>query len=831
MVEDKKAIEMKVRFVIYILILCTVFTHEIVLADVQKLDLPLEVFQALREGVKGVNFENEYVRIGLPFPRGMVKDLQGRAALSVEDREFQSRVLKRWPDGSIKWALIEFLDSVSTGGMERAHLKEGTGVSNGKFLAEDRGGLILIDTGPMHMEIRKEGFNMFNRVIVDGQEIVKDNSSRGILIIEGEGKEFLASQDRKTKVIIEENGPVSAVVRVDGGHYHESGKLLDYTMRLFFYKGKSRVKVQYTLRNAGKDSVKHAFLRSLNLEIGLNVSENKKVIISTHKGPKELDLQKGDVNYYQAVSDFPWMSDGGSFYYKGPISPDTKRKGKRGYRQEGYWVRQDGSPLFEGGRKEFPDMGYMDISDSNGKGVTAGIRYMAGQWPKGLKTDASGKMVVSLWPEENETGYWIRYGSHNTFEIIYNFHSNLSHKPEEEMKRFQYPLVARAPVEWYNRNVEGIYPLYHFISFSGEKKLAEKLGIKYRVGWRKPPFKVWRYHYWGTGGYLNQHDFSRIALMNFLRDDRDILKAGESYLLAESMVNYYADWSVYHSDDYDYSKMQLYPRENHKEAELAKVVFEWEHQHWYGMPLYYYMTGDERIKDAVTDWGDYLKTMTSPINLTHMRVFGTGMFSLAAMYEFTGDEQYLRLSDMNFQNLLNSRYNPKKPYANIFIDWERGIVTGGSGSGWNPENLQKSGIKADLMLGSLLYDGLLNYYFMMKKDNASRDKAYELLMKISEFMYKEPYFEGTKRGEWAFWIPYVYNLSDREKSNHSYKLVGQASFWTVFPYSLTGEKRWTERMEKMVKMAMFDEDGVWGSFGYMDHPGFQTMAYHLEKYH
>jgi hypothetical protein len=347
------------------------------------------------------------------------------------------------------------------------------------------------------------------------------------------------------------------------------------------------------------------------------------------------------------------------------------------------------------------------------------------------------------------------------------------------------------------------------------------------VGWRKPKFKVWRYHYWGHGAFLNQHDFARIALVNSLRDDRDLVKAGESRLLAESMFNYYADWSVYHSDDYDYAKFQYgEPKENNELARLAKVVFEYEHQHWYGLALYYYLTGDERINDAIIDWSEYLKKMADTVNLTYMRVVGCTMFSLAAMYEFTGDDEYLKVADRLFDKLLNAKFNAQNPYANVFIDWNRGYVAGGSGSGWEDG---KPGVKADLMLGSILYDGILNYYLHTKKDDPYLQEARSLLLKISDFMLNEAYFEGTKSGKWAFWTPYIFDLTDREKSRHDYKLVGQASFWTLLPYTLTGEQKWIDQMQKMVKMAMFDEAGVWGNYGYLDHPGFQTMGYLLQE--
>lgn len=784
-------------------------------------DLNIEVFQALREGVRGTGSDGGYARIGLPFPKGMVKESNGRASLAVEEMDYQTRVLKRWPDGSVKWALVEFLASPGREKKQTVHLVSGTGVSAGPALAREKEGRIHVDTGPMQVEIRKGGFSLFDRVVVNGQDLLRPGKSRGIVLTDGSGKEFLASRCGDTRVVIEENGPVKATVRVDGSHCGEKGKLLDYTVRLFFVKGKSTVRTQYTLRNASRKSPRHVYIKSLGLETELGLGEGVKALVSTHTGEGELDLGKGPVNLYQAVSDFPWLSDGDSFYYNGPVAPDFSREQQRGYAQEGYWLRQGGKTVAEGKRSEFPDLGFMDVSDASGRGMTVGVRYMAGLWPKALKADSSGRVVVSLWPEENGRGHWIRYGSHTSFEVMFAFHSDSSVKPADEMNRFQYPLVARAPVDWYNRNVEGIYPLYHFISFSDEQKLAGKLGAGYSIGWRKPKLKVWRYHYWGHGAFLNQHDFARIALINGIRDDRDLVKAGESTLYAESVINYYADWAVYHSDDYDYSKEQFTPTENKAEAELAKVVFEWEHQHWYGMPLYYYMTGDERVREAILDWGEYVKRLANPLSLTYMRVFGTGMFSLAAMYEFTGDKEFLRLADMNFDRLLKVKYTPNNPPSTIFIDWDRGIVAGGSGSGW------PSGVKVDVMMGSTLYDGLLNYYRYMGEGNPHQEGARKLLGKMSEFMLREPYFEGTKRGQWAYWLPYVYNLTDREKSDHSYKLIGQATFWTVFPFEETGETRWVEQMKKMMKMAMWDESGVWGSYSYLDHPGFQTIGYYL----
>ena len=130
--------------IIFLLFIC--LAGEAAFADTQDVNLRLEVFQSLREGVKGVDMENEYVRIGIPFTKGMIKEIKGRPSISVKNSEFQSRTLKKWTDGSVKWALIEFLASVKEGGKAEVVVKEGNGISSDKFLASEKDNVIRIDT-------------------------------------------------------------------------------------------------------------------------------------------------------------------------------------------------------------------------------------------------------------------------------------------------------------------------------------------------------------------------------------------------------------------------------------------------------------------------------------------------------------------------------------------------------------------------------------------------------------------------------------------------------------------------------------------------------------
>ena len=791
-----------------------------------EISIPLTVHEALRAGISGVDRKSEPVTVGIPFPEGVLQEKNGVPQLALEGSEdYQFRTLARWPDDSVKWTLIDFQADVKAGKMNQGiKIISGNGNSPGK-LSIDKGGFILIDTGGITVQIKKKGFNLFNSVIMNGKEIVSGDSN-GIIAVDGKGTPYLGSNDKDVRVTIEENGPVRAVIKAEGTHVRDNKRMMDYTVRMHFYKNKSKVKVVYTLRNASKKQVEHVFIRSLDLVTELSLPGPYKVDMAKHDGVTQERLldKNDDLAFYQAVSDFPQKYAGNSFYYHAPIPPDYKREKQRGFVQEGYWIRKNKQILASGKRSEYPDLAFLEISDEDGRGVTVGIRFAAGWWPKSLRANANGTIEVGLWPEENEVGYWIRYGSHNTFEIMYDFHVG-HNDPAGSMKRFQYPLLAKASVDWYNHSVNGIYPLYNFVSFADEKDYVKGKGWDYSVGWRKPKMKIWRYHYWGWGGFLNQHDFARISLVNFLRETENISKAGEYFLYSETRFNYNADWAIYHSDDYDLSAFDQgkwrisQPKENSDKAGLAKVVFEWEHPHWYGLPLYYYITGDEHIKETVLDWAEYVKRTHKELRyaMTYPRVFGWGMYTLAAMYEFTGDLKFMKMADKHFCKLLASPEDP----GGLFVNRERGYIAGGSGSGWGKD----PGLKPGLMTGYIVFDGLYNYYLHLGEKNPLKEKVADVLEGISEFMYREPYFEGQKRGHWAFWLPYVYNLEDKSKSDHGYRLVLQAFYVNLFPYLANGEDRCLERMDKIIRMAAWDKAGVWGSFGHIDYPGLQSILY------
>jgi len=821
-------------------------------APAYAVSVPLEVFEALRLKGSGINRTFEPLTVGIPLPDDSGISSVNQLGLSgVSAGQF--RPLAYHKNGNIKWVLIDTqVDVPADGKNSSIVLVDGRGNFGGQNLAAEDRDYIYVNTGPAQFTIRKRGFNLFDKVTIESQQIINQGGSSGIRITGMDGKIYLASNDEHTNVAIEENGPVKTVIKALGAHYSSDGnRMMDFTVRMYFYKEKGKVRVSYTLRNASKSQIEIANIKSLDLISKISPGRNLKVRAATHNGFIEDVLMPDDsMIFYQAHSMFPQESTCDGFAYKMPLpyyGGYVKGVWKGSYAHEGYRIKKNGRTVASGNQREYHDISYLDLSDASGRGVTVGVRFASAYWPKSLRAKGDNTIEVGLYPEEvndidktewinslkglgckinqqviegslAKKGYWFRFGSHETFDIMYDFHLSRT-DPADEMKRFQYRLFGRAPVDWYNKNVEGIDPLYHFISRSAEEKYAADNSWVYNMGLRGDgELKILKCHYWGNAGYNNQHDQARINLVNSWKDDKDIARAGKYYLEAELLFNYNNDWSVRHSDDYNFENLSkdgfpAGPKLNTDKVWNWKTVFEDEHFHWYGLPLYYYATGEERIKDSIMDFGEYIKYKNKKLNFNFMRVTGWGFYSLAAMYDFTGDKEYMDIADNNFSLLLKGSF--KQPSGTLFLDWNRGFVGGGQSGKYDVKTFMHSYI---------MYDGLLNYYLHMQNKNPIRERVRDVLEGMSEFTRKELFREDEKYGHWRMWMPfiyYIYNPAYDYAHDNTEKSIKEAFNSYTQPYLFNGGQEWIDIMKKSYKTTVRD----W--YGYQDHPGFQKMAYAL----
>lgn len=207
----------------------------------------------------------EPVTSGVPLPesRGLfstdrlqVMDSGGRQVPA------QFRVLSRWRGGPddvsrpIRWLEVNFPADVPAGGRATYVLDDaGAGSSSRRLDAVQTADRITITTGPARFEIDRTAFDLFRTVWLDtdrdgrfsdGERIVVPRPQSGPFVQQG-GSEHRAAAAPPLSVVLEEAGPLRAIVRAEGYHAADGRPLLRYVTRMTFHAGTSFVEVHHTI--------------------------------------------------------------------------------------------------------------------------------------------------------------------------------------------------------------------------------------------------------------------------------------------------------------------------------------------------------------------------------------------------------------------------------------------------------------------------------------------------------------------------------------------------------------------------------------------------------
>ncbi|MFH8607455.1 Tat pathway signal sequence domain protein [Streptomyces sp. NPDC018029] len=194
---------------------------------------------------------------GVPWPKG-VHDAGTTFALVAGDGTgvpVQSWPTAYWPDGSLKWTAhaVGFWGADA----ERFTLAAGTPATYEKKLTVARTGReVTVDTGVITAVIGKGGERLVRSVTRGGREIATDG--RLVLLRQGDvddGDSGSAKWERFdgeiADVRVEQDGPVRAVVRVDGKHRRGRRSWLPFSVRLYFYAGAESFRMVHTITYDG----------------------------------------------------------------------------------------------------------------------------------------------------------------------------------------------------------------------------------------------------------------------------------------------------------------------------------------------------------------------------------------------------------------------------------------------------------------------------------------------------------------------------------------------------------------------------------------------------
>ncbi|HEX4811233.1 MAG TPA: Tat pathway signal sequence domain protein [Nonomuraea sp.] len=185
---------------------------------------------------------------GVPWPRGAVARESPFALSDADGREVpvQSWVTATWPDGSVKWSA----HAVGAGPASAAYrLQPGRApaVPATPVAVSRSGGVLTVSTGVVVWTIEGTGGTLARSIARAGREIARDVrlvSLRQHGPTPDEGGPV--ARERATGVVervtVEQDGPVRAVVRLEGRH----GDWLPFTVRLYFHAGAENVRIVHT---------------------------------------------------------------------------------------------------------------------------------------------------------------------------------------------------------------------------------------------------------------------------------------------------------------------------------------------------------------------------------------------------------------------------------------------------------------------------------------------------------------------------------------------------------------------------------------------------------
>ncbi len=604
------------------------------------------------------------VTSGVPFAAGRLKDA---AAVELRDPAgrsvpLQTDVLARWPDGSVRWLLVDFQTDLAAREARaftlRAAMEPGRATDGGgsPLRVSTEGGRTIIVTGPLRLELRAESFDPLGAVWLDRDGDGRFGASErvtgggpGFFLRDAAGRRFESARG-PAEIAIEEAGPLRAAVRATGVHAGVDGTLFRYVVRLHAFRGQPYVRCDYTFINDHPGAVMTS-LEELGLEVRLAAEAGA-------AGEVRLGgLPAGAGRLFQ-VDETRFEVDG-----------------RDAGRRAAGWAAVGGERA----------------------GVAVGVREFWQQWPKSLEA-RPGALVVGLCPdfpegrydgrplrEESKLYFALRRGVHafktglaKTHELWAHFHAGAAVPGEREafFRAAEEPLLATCPPAYAAATgAAGEFPAADPNKYFGydawfERALAGHL--KRRDQGRE--YGMLNYGDWHGEREVNwgnlEYDLQRGLFVQYLRTgDRGCFdRAAQAarhhvdvdvvHAVSPALKNPFGlppkvgeIWlhSVGHTGGY-YAQAPLPVELPYQMGHSANYGHVWIS----GDLDYYYLTGDRRAREVALQAADMMAAaMTAKVG-THIRTLGWPTILVLSAYEATGDPRYLEAARRNWEALRQS---------------------------------------------------------------------------------------------------------------------------------------------------------------------------------
>ena len=643
----------------------------------------------------GIARASEPVRIGVPIARGALTDATQATLTDPADQALpaQFRPLAHWPDGSIKWLLVDALVQMDAGREQRLRLRRGSSPSCSDIEVRDAGDRWRIDTGSAVFEVPRSGGDRFASVEIDGAACL---DARG-MVVRARGAAGKPLIVRLLDARIEEQGAVRVTVLCKGSLEDRGRTVANLQLRLGFHRGSSALRIECEIWNPRAarhpgglwDLGDAASLHLADLSIEMRAASPPRQIDWRSDGEDWRSLETASWSLYQDSS--------GGEQWNSPNHIDARGQPTVTFR--GFRVLGASGNQLESGDRASPAVKLDGPSGS----LCLGVENFWQNFPKALRW-SEGTVSVGLFPSECAAGFELQGGEKKRHVLSVEFGRG---EPPRDVHALQFPLeVAVDPHDAAasgaisnlvpaSEDEHGDYLRYVQSVIEGPHAFTAKRETIDEFGWRNFG-ELYADHeavkHQGSqpfiSHYNNQYDFVHGSAMHYLRTGdrrwRELMLDSARHLIdidiyhtAEDKAGFNGGmfWHTDHHQPAATSTHRTYSRRNARGAYGGGPSN--EHNYTSGLLLYFYLTGDREAADAVLKLADWVMAMDdgsrtllgivdgSPTGLASRtrdmdfhkpgRGAGNSINALLDAYTLSGRREYLRFAERLIERVIHPR--------------------------------------------------------------------------------------------------------------------------------------------------------------------------------
>ncbi len=644
----------------------------------------------------GVPREDEPVSVGIPLPRGHSRSVERVVLLDRQGAGVacQATPLARWPDGSVKWALLDFVATVPANARVRYHMRYGPDAHprppEVKLRIEEKDSGYLVNTGAMFLEIPKDR-GLFYRDV----HLVDDTGAE--LFCRGGAeaattsyflRHYFTSDDRAEmghKAELVRSGPLHAVFKTSGRHRLEmdADRMAHFAFetRLHVYAGQRFLRLFYTFINTTDADPSCVSGVGVRVPVPQDARRYAFGLSGTVPSPDEWlrayvsSLPAGLVREGTLAADQTI-----TLGQQGPTAGLAHAPFQAVWRERSGEWRQAGSWHHEGVRLP----GWVDYG--NGRvGVTVAVRDFWQLHPKSLSVrgpqaalgtrgypypyaykdhvdEERAAVGIGLVPTQIGDGLIFTVGAAKTHELLLHFHRG-DHREARSIHRaaaFQNPLRAVVDPEWICKT--GVFGDLTPVDPSAfpryERLVREGFGWFEGEAERLKEYGMMDFGDCLTGAAYNswtnlEYDLHRALILLYARSGDpayfDRAERAARHFMDVDVLHYYphpAPPSPWRHRGMVYKHRYFHVGRRSCERPAPKLDHSWNE----GLFDYYYLTGDDRALQVALETAEFFVWAAENISWTiksqQERAMGWPIIGLVASYRATGDQRYLGAANL-----------------------------------------------------------------------------------------------------------------------------------------------------------------------------------------